>query len=57
MTLRITILKNDEDNARTTEVHDQFDVPGDVVEVITSATCEMTFVLSDGTQIESTDIQ
>lgn len=56
MSLKITIYQNDEHNARTNRIHDQFTVEGDVVELITSSTCEMTFVLADGTRIESTDI-
>jgi hypothetical protein len=38
------------------EAADEFVVPGDVVEVRLSGRCEMVFVLSDGTQIHSTDI-
>lgn len=54
--MKVTIFKNDDQHQRTEEIHDQFVVPGLVVEIITSPTCEMTFILDDGTRIESTDI-
>jgi len=54
--LKITVYKNDDHDRRTAEVLDQFIVEGDVVEIITSEACEMTFVLADGTRIESTDL-
>jgi len=56
MALKITIYKNDDNDTRTDEIIDSFTVQGEVVELITSGNCEMTFVLADGTRIESTDI-
>jgi hypothetical protein len=56
MPLQVVIMK-EKDGQWTNEVHDSFEVPGDVVEVRLSGKCEMQFTRKDGSVIHSTDLE
>jgi hypothetical protein len=56
MSLKVVIVE-EENGQWTDRTKDEFVVPGDVVEVRLSGRCEMMFILADGTQIHSTEVE